>query len=148
MSKTKKIVFTVLLGALVVFGLILFFREIYNVILAIKDISIDESQSFGIEGFKYYFVFNFDKAAGYGLSGIMSYNINYKILQSIYCLFTTIILLIVMFFLLKNGTSILWKKTKFSIEEWQKEKQQKEKKKIEAKINKIETKRKDLEKRL
>ena len=124
MSKTKKIVFTVLLGIVLVWSIYYIISTISGLVSLYK-----HSKAYLKELAFNRVVFN------------TFFHIFYYFIISILCLFG-------MFFLLKNATSILWKKTKFSIEEWQKEKQQKEKKKIEAKINKIETKRKDLEKRL
>lgn len=124
MSKTKKIVFTVLLGIVLVWS-------IYYIISTISDLV-----SFYKHSKAYFEELAFNRVV---LNTF--FYIFYHFIISMLCLFG-------MFFLLKNATSILLEKTKFSIEEWQKEKLQKEKKKIETKINKIETKRKDLEKKL
>ena len=102
MSKTKKIVFTVLLGALVVLGVYLFIIEINEVIGLVRQIIVDGPQSFGVYGdFEYYFVFSIYKALDYGPLGIVSYNINSSILHCCYCIITITLLLIVIYKFIK-----------------------------------------------
>lgn len=103
MSKTKKIVFTVLLGALVVLGVYLFLIEMNEIISLLRQIIVDGPQSFGVYGdFEYYFVFSIYKALDYGILGVVSYDINSSILNCCYCIITITLLLILIYKLIKH----------------------------------------------